>query len=67
MDGEQHYIIFEELANASSLYFQTPQRFLQFGAGFNVNHKNNYILERPLSRLFDVLVHFDEMNASVLR
>ena len=67
IEGEQHYIIFDELAGEPSLYFDKPQRFLQFGAGFSVPFKNNYVLERPLSRFYDVLVHFDEMSASVLR
>ena len=65
VEGEQHYIIFDELSGSTKYFFDEPQRFLNFGACFNYTYVHNYIIEVRLHRLFNVLVHFDETEASV--
>lgn len=67
VEGDQHYLILEQLDGEAQTYFGTEQRFLQFGAGFNADYTSNYTRPYRLSRLFDVIVHFDDTEASVLR
>ncbi|HFA48749.1 MAG TPA: erythromycin esterase family protein [Bacteroidetes bacterium] len=67
VDGGQNYIIFSELSGPTIQYFDKEHRFLQLGAGFNIQYVNKYVNPRRISRLFDVLIHFDETHASVRR
>ena len=67
VEGDQLYLIVEELRNEVFTYFNTTNSFVQFGAGFNYTYIDNYIINVKLSRLFDVLIHFDEANASSLK
>jgi len=68
VEGNQHYLIFEELEKDAQSYFSNTQKFVQFGAGFNVQYINrHYTRDYRLSSLFDVLIHFDETMESVLR
>ncbi|MEL6656702.1 MAG: erythromycin esterase family protein [Bacteroidota bacterium] len=67
VDGDQHYLIFEELSGETADYFEAQQQVLQFGAVFNYDHVQRYISTYRLSSLFDVLIHFDETQASELR
>ena len=64
--GDQHYLIFDELENESYAYFESNHPFIQFGAGFNYDFLQNYTQDFSLSRMFDVLIHFDETNNSEL-
>lgn len=66
VEGDQHYLIFEELSGNAKAYFHETQPFIQLGAGFNYDHVDRYTQSYPLSQLFDVLIHFDETKASVL-
>ncbi|MEM7573974.1 MAG: erythromycin esterase family protein [Bacteroidota bacterium] len=65
--GEQHYLIFDEFSGSAFDYFQAAQRFTQTGAGFNIDFIENYTQAIPLSRVYDVLIHFDNTRASVLQ
>lgn len=67
VEGDQLYLIVEELRNEVFSYFNSTQSFVQFGAGFNYNHIDNYIINVKLAKLFDVLIHFDEASASSLK
>ena len=67
VEGDQLYLLIEELRNEVFSYFNTSQSFVQFGAGFNYNHIDNYIINVKLAKLFDVIVHFDEASASSLK
>jgi erythromycin esterase-like protein len=67
VDGDQFYIIFDELDGPSKTYFNSSQPFLQFGGGFNPTFINNYIFDTNLVSGFDVMIHFDETQASVLK
>lgn len=67
LEGDQHYIIFEELENESKSYFETVHPFIQLGAGFNYNFLQNYTQQFSLSKLFDVVIHFDETTNSDLK
>lgn len=67
VEGDRHYLIIEELRNEVFTYFNTPQSFVQFGAGFNYSYLDNYILEVRLARRFDIIIHFDATHASVLQ
>lgn len=67
VDGDRHYLIIEELRNEVFTYFNNNNPFVQFGAGFNYTFLDNYILQIRLARLYDVLIHFDETNASSLK
>ena len=68
VSGNQHYIIFSELQGESRSYFNAAQPFYQLGAGFNFNYLSfNYTQPRRLSRLWDVLIHFDKTRASDLQ
>jgi erythromycin esterase len=67
VEGDQHYLIFDELGGATKSYFETPQSFVQLGAGFNYSYLSNYTQDFSLARLFDVVIHFDETSASVLK
>ncbi|MBT8188974.1 MAG: erythromycin esterase family protein [Bacteroidia bacterium] len=68
LDGDQHYIVFNDLnhAGAAAEYFRNQQRVYQCGAGFNYKLISRYTQFMPLSKLFDVLIHFDYTNESVL-
>ena len=67
VEGNQFYVIFEELSGNTDSYFRNSQEFIQLGAGFNANYLNNYDNPLPLNRLFDVLIHFNKTTASVLQ
>ncbi len=68
VDGDQHYIIFDEVnyASYSGKYFMNPNQVYQMGAGFNYKFIFRYTQRLELSRLFDVLIHFDYTNESQL-
>ncbi len=65
--GQQLYLIVEELRNETWTYFNSSRPFVQFGAGFNYNYLDNYIINVRLAKLYDVLIHFDEASASTLK
>ncbi|MEE9373071.1 MAG: erythromycin esterase family protein [Saprospiraceae bacterium] len=67
VDGDQHYLIFDELENESKTYFESVHTFIQLGAGFNYSFLQNYTQDFSLSKMFDVLIHFDETNNSELK
>lgn len=69
VDGDQHYIIFDDLDYGSRAhkYFNSPQRVYQMGAGFNERLITRYTQMLTLDNLFDVLIHFDETNESELK
>ena len=67
VDGEQNYIIFDELAGPTQAYFGQRQGFFHVGGGFNVTFLDNYIGRFQVPDLLDALIHFDETKASVLR
>ncbi len=67
VEGDQYYLIFDELDNRGQEYFGNPKSFVQLGAGFNYTYINNYTQSLSLSKLFDVIIHFDETMASELR
>lgn len=68
VEGDQYYLIFEELTGEAQSYFNRTQKFVQLGAGFNVKYiDRHYTRDYRLSTLFDVLIHFDQTRESVLR
>ena len=68
VDGEQHYIIFEELDGESRQYFLAAQPFYQLGAGFALSYlEQNYTAPRRLMRKYDVLIHFDKTRAAIIQ
>ncbi|MCI5084258.1 MAG: erythromycin esterase family protein [Saprospiraceae bacterium] len=67
VNGSQHFLIFDRLDEPAAFFFTQKQAVMQCGAGFNPNYLLNYIQELPLARVFDVLIHYDETEASRLR
>ncbi|MEL6717567.1 MAG: erythromycin esterase family protein [Bacteroidota bacterium] len=68
VEGDQYYLIFDELTGEAQSYFNSTQKFIQLGAGFNVQYiDRHYTREYRLSALFDVLIHFDRTRESLLK
>lgn len=67
VEGDRHYIIFDELTGPAFQYFDRERGFLQIGSGFGINYIKKYVVPRRISRMFDVMIHFDETTASVLK
>lgn len=68
LETTQYYLIFEELTGEAQSYFNETQKFVQLGAGFNIQYvEEHYTRDYRLSKLFDVLIHFDETVESALR
>lgn len=66
---DRFYMIFNTFDSdllAFDYLFQS-QPFYQMGAGFNPSYMHNYTSNLDLPELWDVLIHFDEVNASQLR
>jgi len=64
-----YYLIFDEIVwpRISHLYLDQSLHFYQIGAGFNYMHMHNYTNNLEVFRSWDVLVHFDQVEASELR
>ena len=68
VDADQFYLLFHEMNGVSRQYFIDEQPFYQLGSVFNIDDLPQlYTHPRRLARLFDVLIHFDETKAAVLR
>ena len=65
---DQYYLLFEEMDGESSRYFSDFHPYYMIGAVFNSDElSTSYTHQRRLSQLFDVLIHFDETRAALLR
>lgn len=69
VSADNFYLIFDELQwpDEAAIYLGDNQNFYQMGAGFNRLYMHNYTGRLPLSRYWDVLIHFDQVKASDLR
>lgn len=67
VNGDRHYLLLNELTGNSRSYFNSSRPVLSIGSGFNPAFTNTYINTYRVSAQFDVLIHFDATNASVLR
>lgn len=61
---DNYYLIFDQMEGNSLAYFSVDQSFMQIGAGFNPLFIQNYVWPAKLNKWFDVLIHFDDTNAS---
>jgi len=66
IEGNNNYIIFNELDGDAEAYFAVPHKFFQCGAGFNPTYVKKYIHSYPLSKYYDVIIHFDKTTNSKL-
>ena len=67
--GDKKYFIFEEMPVGSDLYqfLAGNQEWLSIGAGFNISFlERHFYLSRRVLRENDVLIFFDEVEASEL-
>lgn len=69
LEAEQYYLIFDEVQfpSQSQVYFDSPHSFYQMGAGFNSSYLHNYTNKVAIAHHWDTWIHFDEVEASVLR
>ncbi|MEM6723477.1 MAG: erythromycin esterase family protein [Bacteroidota bacterium] len=67
VQGDQFYLILGELSGPARNFLYGSQPFTQCGAGFNVQYQSNYTLQQNQGDRNDVLVHFDQTAASLLR
>lgn len=65
---DQYYLIFDQMENSVlQQYYTSHQPFTQCGAGFSPLYINNYTQNLPLAKLFEVIIHFDQTEASELK
>ncbi len=67
VDGDQHYLIFDEQSSDSFDYFFNTHLFYSLGSGFNISHINSFTQNVALGNTFDALIHFDQTSESVLK
>lgn len=67
VEGDRHFLIFDDLSGPARDYFGKRNPFFQFGSGFNGSLIQQFIQPYNLRLVSDALVHFDRTKASALR